>query len=130
VTEDLRKMLLGFETTGHGYIHYSRIGGAQHLFGHALPLTQEKLMRVSFFNLRVCELLILRTMAQIGVTAHFSREFREDQAETPHQFLLRQRVERAKEMLRSADARVMDVAVACVQKPNSICADLPSRVRS
>lgn len=28
VTEDLRKMLLGFEATGHGYIHYSRIGGA------------------------------------------------------------------------------------------------------
>jgi hypothetical protein len=30
VTEDLRKMLLAFEATGHGYIHYSPIGGAQH----------------------------------------------------------------------------------------------------
>jgi hypothetical protein len=39
VTEDLRKMLLGFEATGHGYIHYSRIGGAQHLFGTLYPLT-------------------------------------------------------------------------------------------
>jgi AraC family transcriptional regulator len=46
-------------------------------------------------------------------TAHFSRMFRKSTGETPHQFLLRQRVERAKEMLRSADARVMDVAVAC-----------------
>jgi len=45
VTEDLRKMLLGFETRGHGYIHYSHIGGAQHLFGTLYPLTQEKLMR-------------------------------------------------------------------------------------
>ena len=44
-TEDLRKMLLGFEAAGHGYIHYSRIGGAQHLFGTLHPLTQEKLMR-------------------------------------------------------------------------------------
>src|SRR6266478_4036975 len=46
-------------------------------------------------------------------TAHFSRMFRKLTGETPHQFLLRQRVERAKEMLRSADARVLDVAVAC-----------------
>jgi AraC family transcriptional regulator len=46
-------------------------------------------------------------------TAHFSRMFRKSTGQTPHQFLLRQRVERAKEMLRSADARVMDVAVAC-----------------
>jgi AraC family transcriptional regulator len=46
-------------------------------------------------------------------TAHFSRMFRKSTGETPHQFLLRQRVERGKEMLRSADERVMDVAVAC-----------------
>jgi hypothetical protein len=39
VTEDLRKMLLGFEATGRGYIDYSRIGGAQHLFGTLYPLT-------------------------------------------------------------------------------------------
>jgi AraC family transcriptional regulator len=47
-------------------------------------------------------------------TAHFSRMFRKSTGETPHKYLLLQRVERAKEMLRSAaDARVMDVAVAC-----------------
>jgi AraC family transcriptional regulator len=46
-------------------------------------------------------------------TAYFSRMFRKSTGETPHQFLLRQRIERATEMLRSADARVMDVAVAC-----------------
>ena len=45
VTEGLRKMLLAFEATGDGYIQYSRIGGAQHLFGTLYPLTQEKLMR-------------------------------------------------------------------------------------
>jgi len=44
VTEDLRKMLLAFEATGHGYIHHSRVGGAQHLFGTLYPLTQQKLM--------------------------------------------------------------------------------------
>jgi AraC family transcriptional regulator len=46
-------------------------------------------------------------------TAHFARMFRKSTGETPHQFVLRQKVERAKELLRSADPRVVDVAVAC-----------------
>src|SRR4030095_16732454 len=46
-------------------------------------------------------------------TAHFARMFRKSTGETPHQFVLRQRVERAKAMLRAPDARVLDVAVAC-----------------
>ena len=33
--------------------------------------------------------------------------------QTPHQCLLRYRVQRAKEMLRSAEMRVLDVAIAC-----------------
>jgi len=45
--------------------------------------------------------------------AHFSRMFRESTGETPHQFVLRNRIERAKEMLRAPGARVLDVAVAC-----------------
>src|SRR5215472_9013832 len=45
--------------------------------------------------------------------AHFSRMFRESTGETPHRFVLRNRIERAKEMLRAPGARVLDVAVAC-----------------
>jgi AraC family transcriptional regulator len=45
-------------------------------------------------------------------TAHFSRMFRKSTGESPHHFVLRHRVERAKEMLRAAEARVLDVAVA------------------
>ena len=57
----------------------------------------------------------LDEMAQsIGLsTAHFARMFRKSTGETPHQFVLRQRLERAKAMLRAPDARVLDVAVAC-----------------
>jgi AraC family transcriptional regulator len=57
----------------------------------------------------------LDEMAQaIGLsTAHFARMFRKSTGETPHQFVLRQRVERAKAMLRAPDVRVLDVAVAC-----------------
>jgi AraC family transcriptional regulator len=45
--------------------------------------------------------------------AHFSRIFRKSTGEPPHQFVLRNRIERAKEMLRAPEARVLDVAVAC-----------------
>ena len=45
--------------------------------------------------------------------AHFSRMFRKSTGETPHQFVLRNRIERAKEMLRAPEARVLDVAIAC-----------------
>jgi AraC family transcriptional regulator len=59
--------------------------------------------------------LSLEDMAQsVGLsTAHFARMFRKSTGETPHQFVLRQRLERAKSMLRTPDARVLDVAVAC-----------------
>jgi AraC family transcriptional regulator len=59
--------------------------------------------------------LSLDEMAQsVGLsTAHFARMFRKSTGEPPHQFVLRQRIERAKAMLRAPDARVLDVAVAC-----------------
>ena len=46
-------------------------------------------------------------------TAHFARMFRKSTGETPHQFVLRRRIERAKAMLRDRATRVLDVAVAC-----------------
>ena len=59
--------------------------------------------------------LSLDEMAEsVGLsTAHFARMFRKSTGETPHQFVLRQRLERAKAMLRAPDSRVLDVAVAC-----------------
>jgi len=59
--------------------------------------------------------LSLDEMAQsVGLsTAHFARMFRKSTGETPHQFVRRQRIERAKALLRAPDARVLDVAVAC-----------------
>jgi len=59
--------------------------------------------------------LSLDEIAQsVGLSiAHFARTFRKSTGETPHQFVLRQRVEHATAMLRAADARVLEVAVAC-----------------
>jgi AraC family transcriptional regulator len=59
--------------------------------------------------------LSLFDLAQsVGLSsAHFSEMFRKSTGETPHQFVLRLRVERAKHMLRAPEPRVLDVAVAC-----------------
>jgi AraC family transcriptional regulator len=83
--------------------------------------------------------LSLDEMAQsVGLsTAHFARMFRKSTGETPHQFVLRQRVERAKAMLRAAGARVLDVAVACGFKTQQhfaqvfcdVCGVSPTRYR-
>jgi len=70
---------------------------------------------------RVRELVHARLEDELGLdelaqsvglsTAHFARMFRKSTGETPHQFVLRQRLERAKAMLRAPDARIL--AVAC-----------------
>lgn len=54
----------------------------------------------------------LAQAAQLGRT-RFSQMFRKSTGQSPHQFVLCHRVERAKEMLRAAELRVLDVAVAC-----------------
>ena len=83
---------------------------------HRGGLGSARLRRIKeFVDAKIEDELTLCEMAQAVElsAAHFSRMFRESTGETPHQFLLRQRVERAKTMLRSADERVLDVAVAC-----------------
>ena len=75
-----------------------------------------RLRRVKeFVHAKMEDELRLSELAQsVGLsTAHFSEMFRKSMGETPHQFVLRLRVERAKEMLRSAESRVLDVAIAC-----------------
>ena len=59
--------------------------------------------------------LSLEEMARtVGLSAaHFSQVFRNTTGQTPHQCLQWYRVQRAKEMLRSAEMRILDVAIAC-----------------
>jgi AraC-like DNA-binding protein len=44
--------------------------------------------------------------------AHFSREFRRAFGETPHQYLLTRRLERAAALLRTTDRSILDVCLA------------------
>jgi AraC family transcriptional regulator len=79
-------------------------------------LTPARLRRVTeLVHAKIEEELTLHEMADCVELspAHFSEMFRKSTGESPHQFILRQRVERAKEMLREVDMRVLDVAVAC-----------------
>jgi AraC-like DNA-binding protein len=79
-------------------------------------LSPARLRRVTELVLgKVEDELTLQEMAEsAGLSmTHFSQMFRRSTGESPHQFVLRHRVERAKEMLRAAEARVLDVAVAC-----------------
>jgi AraC family transcriptional regulator len=79
-------------------------------------LSPTRLRRVTeLVHARIEDDLTLNEMAESAglSTAHFCQMFRKSTGESPHQFVLRQKVERAKEMLRAAEARVLDVAVAC-----------------
>jgi AraC family transcriptional regulator len=59
--------------------------------------------------------LTLQEMAQAVELsiAHFSQMFRQSTGQSPHQFVLRHRIDRAKEMLRATRVRALDVAIAC-----------------
>src|SRR6266404_1889210 len=83
---------------------------------HRGGLGSARLRRIKeFVDAKMEDELTLREMAQsVELSrAHFARMFRKSTGESPHQFVLRQRIERAMTMLRSDDARVVDVSVAC-----------------
>jgi AraC-like DNA-binding protein len=83
---------------------------------HRGGLGGARLRRVTELALaKIEEDLSIEEMAECAglSSGHFSQMFRQSTGESPHQFLLRLRVERAKEMLRSVDSRILDVAVAC-----------------
>jgi AraC-like DNA-binding protein len=72
--------------------------------------------------LRAKDLIDARYFDELGVAdlaaaarlseAHFSREFRRAFGESPHQYLLTRRLERAAALLRSTDRSVADICVS------------------
>jgi AraC-like DNA-binding protein len=60
---------------------------------------------------RYAEPLDVPALAQAAFASpgHFNRSFKRAFGETPHQYLLRRRIERAKELLRGTDLGVTDV---------------------
>jgi AraC family transcriptional regulator len=69
---------------------------------------------IDFVRSRISEDISLADMAVTGLSiTHFSHIFKKSMGESPHQFVLRQRVQYAKELLVSLNLRVLDIALAC-----------------
>jgi AraC family transcriptional regulator len=97
--------------------HYTSKGSAvkerkQNLRG----LTGRQLKQVVDFILaHLSQDLSLEDLASlIGFSpSHFARLFRQTTGESPHQFVLHQRVERARHLLQETDASLVQIAAAC-----------------
>ena len=79
------------------------------------PLAPERhLLRAKdLMEARYGEPLDVATIARAArlSPAHFSREFRREFGETPHQYLLTRRLERAAELLRNTDRSVAEICL-------------------
>src|SRR5918911_3083301 len=81
---------------------------------NATPLARHLLRARDLVDSRYAEPLDLDALARAAHVSprHFSRSFRETFGETPHQYLLTRRIERARHLLRTTDLRVAEVCLA------------------
>jgi len=79
-----------------------------------LPSTRHLLRAKDLVDARYSGPLDVATLAGVAhlSEAHFIREFRRAFGETPHQYLLTRRLERAAELLRNTDHSVSDICLA------------------
>ena len=80
----------------------------------ALPPARHLLRAKDLIDARYREPLEVPAIARAAhlSSAHFSREFRRAFGETPHQYLLTRRLERAAALLRNTDHSVADICLA------------------
>src|ERR671936_2725 len=80
----------------------------------AVPPARHLLRAKDLADARYREQLDVATLARAAhlSPAHFSREFRRTFRETPHQYLLTRRLERAAALLRNTDRTVADICLA------------------
>jgi len=81
----------------------------------AIPAVARRLLRArDYIDARYTEPLDVRTIARVAhqSQAHFAREFRNAFGETPHQYLMSRRLERAASLLRNTDYSVARICVS------------------
>jgi transcriptional regulator GlxA family with amidase domain len=78
------------------------------------PLARHLLSARDLVDDRYAEPLDLEALARAAHVSprHFSRSFRKTFGETPHQYLLTRRIERARHLLRTTDMQVAEVCVS------------------
>lgn len=95
--------------------HQGRGAEVRHHKGvNAAPLARHLLRARDLVDSRYAEPLDLEALARAARVSprHFSRSFRQTFGETPHQYLLTRRIERARYLLRTTDMQVGDVCLA------------------
>jgi AraC family transcriptional regulator len=100
--------------TVHLLRHYSSLAGALGEPSHRL--TTQQLNRVrDFIHAHLSQDLALATLAQqAGFSPyHFARLFRQTTGESPHEFVMRLRIEQAQRLLAQRDVPLAQVALAC-----------------
>ena len=77
----------------------------------SVPPARHLMRAKDLIDARYFEPLDVATLARVArlSPAHFSREFRREFGESPHQYLLTRRMERAAALLRSTDRSVADI---------------------
>lgn len=92
--------------------HYSTVGDAIQEIAQGLSRRQMKRVK-DFIEAHLSQDLSLDALAQqAGFSAyHFARLFRQTTGESPHQFVLRQRIERAQRLLKDTDAPLVNIAL-------------------
>ena len=60
-------------------------------------------------DIKLMDLSALLDMSQF----HFGRRFKQSMGVSPHQYLIGRRVERAKQLLKSSDLAIADIALQC-----------------
>jgi AraC family transcriptional regulator len=85
----------------HLSTHYLRRGQNRSL-PTLTPNTQQRVL--AYIQARLATRILLADLARVAGLSpfHFTRAFRVSVGETPHQFIIRQRVERARELLRTS----------------------------
>jgi AraC family transcriptional regulator len=79
-------------------------------------LSDHKLLQViDYINDALDQDIKLADLAQLlGMSqSHFSRLFKRSMGLSPHQYLLHQRVERAKQLLKYTNQSLVEIALAC-----------------
>jgi AraC-like DNA-binding protein len=81
--------------------------------GAPAPAARHLLRARDLIDVRYAEPLDIAAMARRAHAspAHFSRSFKRAFGETPHQYLLTRRIERAKDLLRETDLSVTEVSL-------------------
>jgi AraC family transcriptional regulator len=87
-----------------------------HLSVYEGGLPQRQLLQVSEYihehlnqNIKLADLAELIGMSQF----HFSHQFKQASGTSPHQYLLQQRIEQAKLLLKQSDRSIVDIALEC-----------------